>query len=122
MSDPAAFQLQHIVQFERTVYDRMNEETDGAALDIVAIYLEVAPSRRVEIARAAEERNFQELERLAHMVKSGARGVGLLRLGALCEAIERGASAKTIDCEAAKQDFLREYDAAIAILEQLGRE
>ncbi len=121
MPEPAAPWSQ-IPVFDRAAYDRINDETDGAGPEIVAVYCRVAPVRKAAMLRAVASGERDELARLAHAAKSGSRTIGLLRLAELCVMIERGLASQTLDMAAVGGALTNEFDAAIVILDQLRQE
>ena len=108
--------------FNRALYDRLDEETGGAGLEIVATLLSVATTRKLAMLEAAAAGKGDDLSRVAHTAKSGARSVGLLRLFALCDMIEHLPSGDPTQLAALCPDIEREFDDSIAALTQLQRE
>jgi HPt (histidine-containing phosphotransfer) domain-containing protein len=108
--------------FDRALYDRLDEETGGAGLEIVATILSVANARKLAMLEAAASDNRNDLSRVAHTAKSGSRSVGLLRLSALCDMIEHLQPAAPGDLAALCPDIEREFDESIAILQKLQQE
>lgn len=108
--------------FNRALYDRLDEETGGAGLEIVATILSVATTRKLAMMEAAAAGNGADLSRVAHTAKSGARSVGLLRLSALCDMIEHLKPENPGDLAALVPDIEREFDDSIAILHKLQQE
>jgi HPt (histidine-containing phosphotransfer) domain-containing protein len=108
--------------FDRALYDRLDEETGGAGLEIIATLLSVAPSRRDAMLAAATEGRTADLVRVAHTAKSGARSLGLLRLAELCDGIERWPPTDPGVMAALVPDIQNEFDAAIAVMHALGKE
>lgn len=105
--------------FDRALYDRLDEETGGAGLEIVATLLSVASARRDAMVAAATEGRTDELARVAHTAKSGARSLGLLRLAELCDGIERSPPADPAALAALAPVIQGEFDAAIAVMTEL---
>lgn len=105
--------------FDRSLYDRLDEETGGAGPEIVATVLSVAVPRKLAMLEAAKAGNAADLARVAHTAKSGARSVGLLRLSALCDMIEHLPAGEPEDLAALCPDIEREFDRSIAVLQQL---
>jgi HPt (histidine-containing phosphotransfer) domain-containing protein len=68
---------------------------------------------------AAKAGNADDLARVAHTAKSGARSVGLLRLFALCDMIEHLPPGDPQDLAALCPDIEREFDQSIEVLRQL---
>lgn len=108
--------------FDRTLYDRLDEETGGAGPEIVATVLMVAEPRKFAMLEAAKAGHAADLSRVAHTAKSGSRSVGLLRLSALCDMIEHLPPGDPRDLAALCPDIEREFDLSIEILQQLQRE
>lgn len=108
--------------FDRTLYERLDEETGGAGPEIVATVLSVATARKQAMIDAAAAGKADELARVAHTAKSGARSVGLLRLFALCDMIEHLPAGAPSDLAALCPDIERAFDQSIDILQKLERE
>jgi len=108
--------------FDRALYDQLDEETGGAGLEIIATLLSVAPARRDAMLSAAAEGRSEELARVAHTAKSGARSLGLLRLAELCDGIERFPPTDPAELAALGPIIQSEFDAAIAVMTELGKE
>lgn len=119
-SDSAAWRTQEL--FDRSLYDRLDEETGGAGPEIVETVLSVAAPRKLAMLEAAKAGHADDLARIAHTAKSGARSVGLLRLFALCDMIEHFAPGKSGEIAALCPDIEREFDESIAVLQKLQRE
>ena len=107
--------------FDRAIYDRLDEETGGAGLEIVATLLSVAPARRDAMMCAAAEGRSDDLVRAAHTAKSGARSLGLVRLAELCDGIERSPPRDSAELAALGPIIQSEFDAAIAVMADLGK-
>ncbi len=105
--------------FDRSLYDRLDEETGGAGPEIVATVLSVAAPRKLAMLEAAKAGQADDLARIAHTAKSGARSVGLMRLSAFCDMVEHLAPTASEDLAALCPDIEREFDQAIAVLEKL---
>ena len=105
--------------FDRALYDRLDEETGGAGLEIVATLLSVASSRRDAMVAAAAEGRSDDLARVAHTAKSGARSLGLLRLAELCDGIERSPPKDPAELAALGPIIRTEFDAAIVVMTEL---
>ena len=118
--DPAGWRSKEV--FDRSLYDLLDEETGGAGPEIVATVLSVAGPRKLAMLEAARTGNAQDLSRVAHTAKSGARSVGLLRLSAFCDMIEHLPQGKPGDLAALCPDIEREFDQSIAVLQQLQQE
>jgi len=118
--DAAAWRSEEL--FDRTLYERLDEETGGAGPEIVATLLSVASERKLAMIAAATEGKADELSRIAHTTKSGARSVGLLRLFALCDMIEHLPAGEPSDLAAYCPDIERAFDESIFILQKLQRE
>jgi HPt (histidine-containing phosphotransfer) domain-containing protein len=56
-------------------------------------YLETAPATVSAIAASVAQEDWQSASGQAHRLKSSSRAVGAMRLGALCEMLEREARA-----------------------------
>jgi len=108
--------------FNRALYDRLDEETGGAGLEIVATLLSVATARKLAMLEAAAAGKAEDLARVAHTAKSGARSVGLLRLSALCDMIEHLPPTAPGGLAKLCPDIEREFDDSIAALHQLQQE
>ncbi len=108
--------------FDRALYDQLDEETGGAGLEIIATLLSVAASRRDAMMAAAAEGRSADLARVAHTAKSGARSLGLLRLAELCDGIERSPPTDPGTLAALGPIIQNEFDAAIAVMIDLGKE
>jgi HPt (histidine-containing phosphotransfer) domain-containing protein len=105
--------------FDRAVFDRLDEETGGAGLEIAAALLSVAPGRRDAMIAAAAEGRTADLAKVAHTAKSGARSLGLVRLSELCDAIEHAPPADAEGLAALAPVVRQEFDAAIAVIAAL---
>lgn len=105
--------------FDRGLYDRLDEETGGAGLEIVATLLSVAGARRDAMVAAASEARIDDLARVAHTAKSGARSLGLMRLAELCDSIERSPPTDPAILAALGPVLQSEFDAAIAVMTEL---
>ena len=66
-------------------------------LEIVAIFVEEAPTRLAELKRAAAERDAVTLERVAHSLKGSAGILGAEGLRTVSGALEEGAAAKRLE-------------------------
>jgi len=119
-SDTADWRTKEV--FDRALYDRLDEETGGAGLDIVDTLLSVADPRKHAMLEAARAGNAGELSRVAHAAKSGARSVGLLRLSALCDLIEHLPPGDPKDLLGFCPDIEREFDDAVVALQRLQQE
>jgi len=108
--------------FDRALFDRLDEETGGAGLEIIATLLSVAPARRDAMLAAAADGRSDDLARVAHTAKSGARSLGLLRLAELCDGIERSPPTDPAELAALSPIIRSEFDAAIAVMTDLGKE
>jgi HPt (histidine-containing phosphotransfer) domain-containing protein len=108
--------------FDRALYERLDEETGGAGLEIIATLLSVAPARRDAMLAAAAEGRSDDLARVAHTAKSGARSLGLLRLAELCDSIERSPPSDPAILAALGPVLQSEFDAAIAVMTKLQEE
>jgi len=104
--------------FDRSLYDRLDEETGGAGPEIAATLLSVTEVRKRAMLDSAKAGNITELSRVAHTAKSGARSVGLMRLAALCDMIEH-LPPGSADLAALCSDIEREFAAADAALQGL---
>jgi len=110
------------VAFDRDIYDRLDEQTDGAAGEILALYLSLLPERKAEMMAAWSAGDWGELKRHAHKLKSGSFTLGLLRLGELCETIEHKiAAGHPLPTEMAAA-IAEEFDAARALVAEIVRE
>ena len=105
--------------FDRAVFERLDEETGGAGLEIAAALLSVAPDRRDAMVAAASEGRTADLARVAHTTKSGASSLGLVRLAEMCDAIERSPPADAEGLAALGPVVRQEFDAAIAVIAAL---
>ena len=105
--------------FDRALYDRLDEETGGAGLEIVATLLSVATGRRDAMLAAAAEGRIGDLASVAHTAKSGARSLGLLRLAELCDSIERSPPTDPAILAELGPVIRSEFDAAIAVMIKL---
>ena len=105
--------------FDRALYQRLDEETGGAGLEIVATLLSVASSRKEALLEAARAGNGADLARLAHTAKSGARSLGLLRLAEFCDQIERQPAKDAETLAAMCPDIEHEFETAIAVMREL---
>lgn len=105
--------------FDRAVFDRLDQETGGAGLEIAETLLSTAPGRRDAMIAAAAEGRTTDLMRVAHTTKSGARSVGLVRLSELCDAIERSPPSDAEGLAALGPLVRQEFDAAIAVITAL---
>ena len=119
-SDAAEWRTKEV--FNRALYDRLDEETGGAGLEIVATILSVATARKLAMLEAAATGNGADLSRVAHTAKSGARSVGLLRLSALCDMIEHLQPSEPGQLAALCPDIEREFDDSIAAMHKLQQE
>jgi HPt (histidine-containing phosphotransfer) domain-containing protein len=108
-------------RFDRALFDQLAEHTDDVG-EIVAVYRQVLPVRRARMLRALAEADWGEARRLAHMAKSGAAMLGLLRLAALCETIEKAAAAGELDGSGLAAAIAEEFDAAGALVAEFGGE
>ena len=108
--------------FDRALYDRLDEETGGAGLEIIGTLLSVAPQRRDAMLAAAAEGRSDDLARVAHTAKSGARSLGLLRLAEFCDGIERSPPKDPAELAALRPLIQSEFDAAIAVMTELRQE
>ncbi len=108
--------------FDRALYERLNEETGGAGLEIVAALLSVAASRRDALLEAAHAGKGADMARISHTAKSGARSLGLLRLSEFCDQIERHPPTDPAVMVAMCPDIEQEFDAAIAVMQSLQEE
>lgn len=109
-------------QFDRSTYDQLNEQTGGTGDEILAVVRQVLPVRKDAMLRAVVDGNGKELARLAHMAKSGSFSLGLLRLGSLCEMIERKVAAGQVELTEFAPAITGEFDAAIALLDAFAQE
>jgi len=105
--------------FDRALFDRLDEETGGAGLEIIGTLLSVASSRRDAMIAAATEGRTEDLARVAHTAKSGARSLGLLRLAELCDGIERSPPTDPATLASLGPVIQSEFDAAIAVMTEL---
>lgn len=108
--------------FDRALYERLDEETGGAGLEIAATLLSVAMSRRDALLEAARAGHGADMARIAHTAKSGARSVGLMRLAEFCDQIERHPPTDPAAMAAMCSDIEREFDAAISVMQSLQEE
>ena len=108
--------------FDRGLYERLDEETGGAGLEIVATLLSVATSRKEALLEAAQAGRSADMVRVAHTAKSGARSLGLLRLAEFCDQIERYPPTDSAAMAAMCPDIEQEFDAAIAVMQSLQEE
>ncbi len=108
--------------FDRALYERLDEETGGAGLEIAATLLSVAVSRRDALLEAARAGKGTDMTRIAHTAKSGARSLGLLRLAEFCDQIERHPPTDPAAMAAMCPDIEQEFDAAIAVMRALQEE
>jgi HPt (histidine-containing phosphotransfer) domain-containing protein len=93
-------------RFEPGRIDRLDREAGGVGRDAMALFLRLAAGRQAALQSALADGDSVQVARLAHMLKSGALALGLLRLGGLCEMIEReasslepGATARAVETE-----------------------
>ena len=88
--------------------DRSNEVTKGLkqleqdygkeVVDrIVAMFIPDAEARLRKIDQAIKQREFKELAAAAHSLQGGARNIGALAMGDLCEQVENQGERGTID-------------------------
>ena len=105
--------------FDRALFDRLDEETGGAGLEIAATLLSVASSRRDAMLAAAAEGRIDELARVAHTAKSGARSLGFMRLADLCDTIERTPPTDPKVLADLGPVIQTEFDAAIHVMTEL---
>ena len=108
--------------FDRDLYNRLDEETGGAGLEIVAALLSVAEARKEALLVAAKAGQTADMVRVAHTAKSGARSLGLMRLAEFCDQIERRPPTDAADMAAMCPDIDQEFDAAIAVMRALQQE
>jgi HPt (histidine-containing phosphotransfer) domain-containing protein len=97
--------------FDRACYDQLMEYA-GDVGEILAVFRQVLPERKAAMLLALANADLPRLKGLAHTAKSGAFTLGLLRLGALCETIEKTI---VIPGEMAAA-IAEEFDAASALL------
>lgn len=53
------------------------------------LYFEIAPQEIRKLRRAAENKNFEEMSRIAHSLKSTSRNTGCQRMSIICQWIEK---------------------------------
>jgi len=108
--------------FDQSRYDLLDRETGGAAGAVLAVYGNALAPRRVGMLQAIAAGEVKELGRMAHTLKSGSLSLGLLRLGALCEMIERRAASGTLMLMGLDQILRATFDEATAAVEGLRQE
>jgi HPt (histidine-containing phosphotransfer) domain-containing protein len=92
-------------------------EPPGEVLELlVATFLRHAPTTAEALADAGRRGDVAAAELAAHSLKSSARQFGALRLGDLCEAIERAAHGGELDPDAVAA-AVAEFGRARAALE-----
>ena len=109
-------------RFDRKIYQTLDDQTDGAAGEIVAVYLQVMPDRHQAMLASLEKGDFSALRDIAHTMKSGSLTLGLLRLGALCETIEKTLAAELPMPDEMASAIVEEFEAAGTLLAEFAKE
>ncbi|NVO08314.1 MAG: Hpt domain-containing protein, partial [Rhodoferax sp.] len=82
---------------------------------LLQIFLKSATHSVADMATALEAADFRALAALGHKLKSAARSVGGLHLGACCEALERaGHAGQAAQC----QDLVGRVQQALAAVQE----
>ncbi|WP_342619710.1 Hpt domain-containing protein [Rhodoferax sp. GW822-FHT02A01] len=80
-------------------------------------YLESAPATASAIATSVAHGDWQSASEHSHRLKSSSRAVGAMRLGALCEALEReGRAANGAGCTALAQAVLSGFEMVATLI------
>jgi len=109
-------------RFLRQIYEQLDDHTGGAGPEIIAVYLQVLPERKEAMIEALVAGDFAALKRFAHMAKSGSLTLGLLRLGALCETIEKTLAAELPMPDEMASAIVEEFEAAGTLLAEFAKE
>jgi HPt (histidine-containing phosphotransfer) domain-containing protein len=83
---------------------------------VVALFLKHVPVELGNIESAIRSKDGDQLRQVAHKLKGSCRAVGVLRMAALCESLERGA-AKVAEAAPHYAGLLIEFERAKALLE-----
>lgn len=96
---------------------------DPAVIDeMVQAFLEAAAQARQKLRQCVADGSVQTARSAAHQMKSGARAIGALQLGTICEEIEQAAGSGSAPAlEALVARFDRELDAVQAFLDSSRR-
>jgi chemotaxis protein histidine kinase CheA len=100
--------------FDRRLYDLLDQQTGGMASIIAATFLTLLPERSAALIAALRSQDQTAVARVAHLCKSCAGSIGLLRLAGFCAAMERGSVGRIDAAEAAEQ-----FDAALRCLDRV---
>jgi len=91
---------------DRGIFDIWNSEVLGELIShepgiqqrLLKLFLVNAQQQRDAIKAAAEHEDFSTLITQAHTLKSAARSVGAMAVGALCQQLESASSAQDLPC------------------------
>jgi len=83
---------------------------------VVALFLKLVPIELGNVESAIRSKDGEQLRQVAHKLKGSCRAVGVLRMAALCESLERGA-AKIAEAAIHHARLLVEFERAKALLE-----
>jgi HPt (histidine-containing phosphotransfer) domain-containing protein len=101
--------------FDRQIFASLDRQTGGAAGTVAAVYRRLLPERQATLLGAIAAADRAAQSRAAHLLKSGAHSLGLLRLANLCDRIERSGAAAELGGAIAE-----EFAAAAAVLDDIG--
>ncbi|HOO49890.1 MAG TPA: response regulator [Alphaproteobacteria bacterium] len=92
-------------------------DLDASALDMLAQFPAMMTPLIQKLQPALDAQSFGELKEVAHSLKGAARSAGAMRLGDLCEALQKEAESQTCDpailAEALREFSFVERDIAI---------
>lgn len=73
---------------QSTLHTLRGELSEEDFKNVIALYLDILPSRMAEIRAALHNRNLDALRETTHPLKSASRQLGALQLGNICEKLE----------------------------------
>jgi HPt (histidine-containing phosphotransfer) domain-containing protein len=100
---------------DETVLPVLSASTRRSA-KLVALFLRHVPVELGILESAIRSKDDEQVRRVAHKLKGSCRAVGVLRMGALCDDLER-TSTRIADAPPKHARLLVEYERARTLLE-----
>ncbi|MGD2118909.1 MAG: EAL domain-containing protein [Chromatiales bacterium] len=108
-------------QLDEAMLDKLRQAGNNMLARIAELYIQQVPSMKERLQQAYRERNFEDLFRVAHSLKSSSASIGAVKFSALCAQLEKTAREQPDDAQQIGQLYEQVETALPRVVHAVGQ-